>query len=199
MSIKGDGVIDLLGLALGYLALCPAPVVAIGGLQGTGKSTLARALAPSLGPPPGALIVRSDEIRKRLFGRAPEEPLPPDAYAEDVNARVNQCLVAQVRVAAENGHAVIADSTFLSPAMRQNFDACVSKPGTATVRIWLTAPLEVLERRILQRKGDASDATVAVLRASASQAATPAGWTPVNAEEKEEVLRIAQDLVAARA
>ena len=51
---------------------------AIGGLQGTGKSTLARALAPDLGPAPGALVLRSDEIRKRLLGRAPEETLPPE-------------------------------------------------------------------------------------------------------------------------
>jgi aminoglycoside phosphotransferase family enzyme len=43
-----------------YLRLAPAVVVGIGGLQGTGKSTLARALAPTLGAAPGALVLRSD-------------------------------------------------------------------------------------------------------------------------------------------
>ncbi len=54
----------------------------IGGLPGTGKSTLARALAPELGAAPGALVLRSDEIRKRRHGVAPEQRLPADAYAE---------------------------------------------------------------------------------------------------------------------
>ena len=55
-------------LALRLLAP-PAPVlVAIGGLSGTGKSALARALAPFLAPEPGAVVVRSDVERKILFG-----------------------------------------------------------------------------------------------------------------------------------
>ncbi len=61
-----------------------APVViAIGGLPGTGKSTLARALAPALGAAPGALVLRSDEIRKRQHGVQPEQRLPQSAYTED--------------------------------------------------------------------------------------------------------------------
>ena len=52
-------------------------LVAIGGLSGTGKSTLAAALAPSL----EARVLRSDVIRKRLFGFAPETRLPASAYA----------------------------------------------------------------------------------------------------------------------
>src|ERR1700710_2141791 len=70
-----------LAAAQRYLEPVPPIVIAIGGLQGTGKSTLARALAPELGPAPGALIVRSDETRKRLFATAPEARLPADAYS----------------------------------------------------------------------------------------------------------------------
>src|SRR5690606_25949162 len=54
----------------------PRPmVVAVGGLSGTGKSTLARGLAPSTGAVPGALVLRSDEIRKRLSGVSPDARL----------------------------------------------------------------------------------------------------------------------------
>ncbi|MFQ3623013.1 MAG: AAA family ATPase, partial [Acetobacteraceae bacterium] len=71
----------------------PAPLlVAIGGVQGTGKSTLARALAPALGAAPGALVLRSDEIRKRLAGAAPEERLPPDAYTAAASRHVYAAL-----------------------------------------------------------------------------------------------------------
>jgi hypothetical protein len=53
--------------ALAYLSPAPAFALAIGGLQGTDKSTLARCLAPRLGAAPGALILRSDEIRKHVW------------------------------------------------------------------------------------------------------------------------------------
>ena len=69
--------------ARSYLDLCArllrprsCRLVAIGGLSGTGKSTLAAALAPSL----GARVLRSDVIRKRLFDVAPETRLPASAY-----------------------------------------------------------------------------------------------------------------------
>ena len=63
-------------------------LVAIGGLSGTGKSALAAGLAPSL----GARVLRSDVIRKRLFGVAPETRLPASAYAPQVSRRVYRTL-----------------------------------------------------------------------------------------------------------
>jgi uncharacterized protein len=65
-------------LDLSVLLLRPRScrLVAIGGLSGTGKSTLAAGLAPSL----GARILRSDVIRKQLFGVAPETRLATRAY-----------------------------------------------------------------------------------------------------------------------
>src|SRR4051812_46534347 len=54
-----------LDAAEAMLAPPPPRLVAVGGLQGTGKSRLALALAPALGAAPGALVLRSDEIRKR--------------------------------------------------------------------------------------------------------------------------------------
>ena len=133
--------------ALRYIQPQAGAVIAIGGLPGTGKSTLARALAPELGPAPGALILRSDEIRKRLAGVAPEERLGPAAYSEDATRRVNDALLDGVRTAS--GHEVIADSTFLDPALR----AAVAGCGGPFTGIWLDAPLDVLERRVAARRG----------------------------------------------
>ena len=52
-----------LAAAEAYLAPAAPVMLAIGGLPGTGNSTQARRLAPELGPAPGAVILRSDEIR----------------------------------------------------------------------------------------------------------------------------------------
>ena len=65
-----------LELAAQFLRPRSCRLIAIGGLSGTGKSTLAAALAPCL----GARVLRSDVIRKRLFGVAPETQLPASAY-----------------------------------------------------------------------------------------------------------------------
>jgi len=67
-----------LELAARLLRPRPSRLIAIGGLSGSGKSTLAAALAPAI----GARVLRSDVIRKRLFGVAPETPLPASAYAQ---------------------------------------------------------------------------------------------------------------------
>ena len=64
-------------LARDFLDARAAPrLIAIGGLSGSGKSAVARAIAPHIGAFPGAVHVRSDIERKRLFGVGPLERLP---------------------------------------------------------------------------------------------------------------------------
>jgi aminoglycoside phosphotransferase family enzyme len=58
----------LLDQAIGYLVPAAPRLIAVGGLSGTGKSTLARSIAPALGMAPGAIVVRSDVIRKQICG-----------------------------------------------------------------------------------------------------------------------------------
>jgi aminoglycoside phosphotransferase family enzyme/predicted kinase len=172
--VEGDP--GFLDAALGYLRPAPDRVIAIGGLPGTGKSTLARALAPTLGAAPGALIARSDEIRKRLFGVAPEARLGPEGYTPAAGARVDAALLDAVRQSA--GHAVILDATFLSPALRDAVRAC-GRPFTG---IWLEAPVDELARRIRARSGDASDATEAVLHRLAARDPGVIDWHRVPAD-----------------
>ena len=119
----------------------PPVVVAIGGLPGTGKSTLARALAPELGNAPGALVLRSDEIRKRLHAVAPEERLPQSAYSDAASEAVFTELAALVRTAAAGGHAVIADATFVDMGHRKVVETAAREVGVAFVGLWLEAPL----------------------------------------------------------
>lgn len=181
-----------LAAALAYLRPAPALVIAIGGLPGTGKSTLARALAPQLGRAPGALVLRSDEIRKRLHGVAPEARLPASAYAPGVSARVFAQLTATAGEAAAGGQAAIGDATFLDPGHRAAIAAAAKAAGVTFLGLWLEAPLAALEARIAGRTGDASDATVAVLRAAASgDHAAPAGWVRIDATDARAALAAA--------
>jgi aminoglycoside phosphotransferase family enzyme/predicted kinase len=174
--------------ALKYLSPPTPMVIAIGGLQGTGKSTLARMLAPELGPAPGALIVRSDEIRKRLHGADPETRLTPDAYNAAANIATNAAVIAQATSAAESGHSVIVDSTFLNRAMRRDLVAAIRRLGVPFLGIWLHAPLPVLESRVVQRRDDASDATVAVLHRSIESDPGAGDWQSVDATDGAQAL-----------
>ena len=183
----GGGAADAvryLDLALACLRPVHPMVLAVGGLPGTGKSTLARAVAPALGPAPGALVLRSDEIRKRLHHAPPEQHLPPEAYGEAANRTVAAALIAAVRVAAAGGHTVIADATFLDAADRAAVAAAAASAGRPFLGVWLHAALPVLEARIARRTCDASDATVAVLRKAAAAEPAEPGWTRIDAGDR---------------
>jgi predicted kinase len=176
---RGDDPRALLAAAFACLEPAPQHLVAIGGLQGTGKSHLARRLAPSLGPAPGALVLRSDEIRKRRAGVAPEQRLPAAAYSEEESAAVFAELTSLAREAMQAGHAVIADGVFQREAER----ARIEDAGAPFTGLWLTAPMEVLRRRVAARKGDASDATVAILEQAARRDAGRITWHVVDATD----------------
>jgi aminoglycoside phosphotransferase family enzyme/predicted kinase len=192
----GDEARVYLRAAIAYLSPPPARVLAIGGLQGTGNSTIARAIAPELGPAPGALVLRSDELRKRLHGVAPEEKLPPEAYSQSANAAVNHALIDLARSGAAGGHGVIVDATFLDRTMRHDLETAIRAESIPFTGVWLQAPLAVLEQRIAARQGDASDATVAVLRQAAAADPGAGDWLAVDAGDGEQAVRDIRAAVA---
>jgi aminoglycoside phosphotransferase family enzyme/predicted kinase len=137
----------------------PPTLVAIGGLSGTGKSVLARGLAGLIEPPPGALIVRSDAVRKNLFGVAETTKLPEAAYQADVTARVYDTLSNTAERALAQGCSVALDAAYLREAERAGLADLARRHGARFVGLFLTADLATRLARIAQRKGDASDAT----------------------------------------
>jgi aminoglycoside phosphotransferase family enzyme/predicted kinase len=179
---------DYLDAALTYLDPSPPVIIAVGGLPGTGKSTLARALAPPVGGAPGALVLRSDEIRKRQHGVPPEQRLPQDAYTEAASTAVFAELSDTARTVAGGGHAVIADAMFQRPAQRSDIATAAAGAGVPFLGLWLTAPLQVLEARVHARSGDASDATVAVLHAAARNDDGGGDWLAIDASNADTAL-----------
>jgi uncharacterized protein len=183
--------------AIDYLRRQPAVLVAIGGLPGSGKSTLARTLAPVLGRPPGALVLRSDETRKRQHGVAPEQRLSQPAYSEAVSQAVFATLAADAAVAATAGQCVIADATFIATEHRHAVEDAAHSAGVPFVGLWLTATYDELERRIVGRTGDASDATVDVLRAAAREDPGGGTWHVIGSQGAANDLALAQEVLHA--
>jgi uncharacterized protein len=135
----------------------------VGGLSGTGKTTLARALAPRLGAAPGALHLRSDVLRKLLAGVAELERLPSAAYTAQSSAAVYDALCRQAAAALSAGQAVVADALFARPQERAAIEAVAQRAGVPFSGLWLEASPAVMAERVAARRDDASDATVAVV------------------------------------
>lgn len=170
-----------LDLAIGLLSP-PAPrLVAIGGLPGTGKTTLARALAPQLPPVPGAIVLRSDVIRKELAGIDPLTRLGLKGYTKAMTRRTYKTLLARAGAVLTSGHSVIVDAVSARPADRAAIEAVARRLGAGFTGLWLDAPVEVLEERIAQRRADASDATVELVRKSDLYRTGAIAWHRIDA------------------
>jgi len=197
---------DLARAYLGFAARIVAPVVprlvAVGGLSGTGKSTMARALAARLGGPAGAVHLRSDTIRKRLFGVRPLDRLPDGAYAPGVGARVYEEMVRLARLSLETGTSVIVDAVFAKAAERAEIGRLAEEMGLPLEGLWLEAPADVLEARVAAREKDGrdpSDAGVEVLRKQLSYDPGPLDWERVDASgTPKEALGLAREALHLR-
>ena len=171
-----------LAAALRHLHPEPPRLFAVGGMSGTGKTTLARAVAPQLGASPGAVVLRSDEVRKRLSGVAPTDRLPPGAYAPGMSDRVHAALFAEAKSLLAAGRSVILDATFLDPEHRGAAADLADRLGLPFAAVWLEGTPEVLKTRLAGRSGDASDADVQTLEQQAKRDAGSIAWPRLRAE-----------------
>jgi hypothetical protein len=177
---------EYLALADGLLHDAGPCVIAIGGFSGSGKSTLARGLAPRVGRVPGAVVLRSDEIRKRLCGVSPLERLGAEGYSPTVSAEVYATLARHARTAARAGHSVIIDAVFANSGERTAIERVAADASVPFAGVWLDAPAPVLSDRTERRHGDASDATADVVRMQLAEGAGAIEWRRVDASASEE-------------
>jgi aminoglycoside phosphotransferase family enzyme/predicted kinase len=150
-------------LAQSYLVPAGPRLIAIGGLSGSGKSAVARAIAPLIGAFPGAVHVRSDVERKRLFGVAPSDRLPASAYAPEISDRVYAMCRKRALMALEGGQAVIVDAVHAKKEERDALAALAAQKGVPFTGLWLEAPARLMRERVAARTGDVSDATADVI------------------------------------
>jgi aminoglycoside phosphotransferase family enzyme/predicted kinase len=158
-------------------------LIAIGGLSGSGKSAAAAGLAPLVGAFPGAVHIRSDVERKRMFGAAPEERLPPSAYTQAISDQVYAICRKRAAMALEGGATVILDAVHAKPEEREAAAALARKMRVPFTGLWLEAPPEILRQRVASRRGDVSDATPEVVETQLGYALGPQSFRPIDAAQ----------------
>jgi uncharacterized protein len=176
------------GAALRFLDPVAPCLVAVGGPSGTGKSTLAARLAPSFGAAPGALHVRSDVERKRLFNGGLTERLPAKAYGFDTTALVYDELRSLAETALAGGRSVIVDATYRKWPERKEIENLALRMRVPFLGLWLDAPIEIRNSRVVRRQNDISDATAAVVMAQAGDDMGPIEWRRFDASAPIEAL-----------
>ncbi|BCH33314.1 hypothetical protein MesoLjLc_52440 [Mesorhizobium sp. L-8-10] len=181
-------------LAMSLLEVTPARLIAIGGLSGSGKTTVAEALAPSVGAPPGARIVESDRIRKAIHGVSAETRLPDKAYRPEVSETVYRQMAWRAELILAEGGCVIADATFEKEKNRHLIGDAAGRLELPFVGIWLEAEPALLWRRVSERQGGPSDATIDILSRQLDRTSGAIDWHRVDAsatpqEVADEILR----------
>ncbi len=137
----------------------PPRLIAVGGKSGTGKSVLARDMAHLIAPPPGALVLRSDVIRKQLYHVAEHATLSPETYTPEASNRVYQAMLKHAAHTLGQGVSVILDAVFLKPVERGAAEAVARDAKVDFRGIFLTAGRATRLHRVVSRQDDASDAT----------------------------------------
>jgi len=193
-----------LDFALKMLEETPPRLIAVGGLSGTGKSTVAKEIAARTGGALGAVHLRSDIIRKRMFGVGPLDRLPGEAYAPGVGERVYEEMRSLARTALDAGMSVVTDAVFARDEERRAVEELSSQAGMAFAGLWLEAPASVLEKRVAAREKegrDPSDAGVEVLQKQLAYDLGKIEWARVDASgtPKETLARALEALACAPA
>lgn len=179
-------VLETLALARSYLQPPRPRLIAVGGLSGTGKSTLAARIAPGVGAAPGALHLRSDLERKALAGVGETEPLAPDTYTVVASARVYDRLMHRAELALRAGHSVVVDAVFARQDERERVSAIAAACGAPFSGVWLVADAAKMKERVAARRGDASDATVEVVERQLQGETGPIDWIVIDASHGPE-------------
>lgn len=182
-----------LAAASAYLDPTPPRLIAVGGLSGSGKSRLGRDLAPFLGAAPGAVVVRSDVLRKQMMGVDIDSPLGEAGYSAEATEQTYDALYATAAEALSGGRSVVADAVFARPDQRRRIEEIATRAGCPFHGFWLKAPPDVMAARIVGRGRNASDATPAVLTRQLAYDLGEIAWSHIDSSgSKEQTVRAAR-------
>ena len=166
------GARKLTSAALRHLRAGVVTLALVGGLPGTGKSTLAEKLADQL----GWVVLSSDRVRKELAGLEQDQPAAAGfgtgIYAQTWTDRTYAELLNRAGELLSMGESVIVDATWSSEAHRQAAAAIAAHREAELVQLECVTPQEVAATRIAGRAGNASDATAAIAACLAAE------WSP---------------------
>ena len=150
-------------LAFNYLKAKRRPfLVATCGLIGSGKTTLAKELASKL----GAVLVRSDSIRKLSLGLSPSEhrfePFGEGIYSSEITERIYNLMMEIAGKVIKEYYPVILDGSFSKRWQRNLVKELSSELKIPYLFLYTKCPYELLLER-LQKREDISDGRPEIL------------------------------------
>lgn len=170
--VQGDAgaridAVEHLELALRHLERGAVRLVLVGGLPGTGKTTVGGALADRV----GAVLLSSDRIRKELAGidpgRSAAAPYGTGLYDTTHTEAVYGELLRRAEELLGRGESVVLDASWISSAHRTAAAELAARSGSALVQLECRAGADTARRRIRSRGVTPSDATAEVATAMA--------------------------------
>ncbi|MDA0632072.1 AAA family ATPase [Nonomuraea sp. MCN248] len=164
---------ELAELTLRHLRAGAVTLVLVGGTPGTGKTTVAAAVADRL----GYTLLSSDRVRKELAGIGAEVPAPAPfgegIYSREWTERTYRELLSRARSLLLRGEPVILDASWSDAGHRKAAEDLAERTSSDLVALRCTALPQLVEERLAGRRGGISDAGPAV---AAALAATAAPW-----------------------
>ena len=163
----------------------------VGGLPGTGKSTLAQ----SLGEQAGFCVVRSDVVRKELAASLSQEgSTRPGAiafgqgiYSPEWTERTYAECLSRAREQLFEGNRVLVDANFREEGQRCSFLQMALQAGVPAILLFCEASPGVARSRLDARRDDASDADWSVYQQVARR------WEEIAPDTRRQMAEIATD------
>jgi uncharacterized protein len=186
-------------LCLDHLERARVRLVLVGGLPGTGKSTLAAGVANA----DGWLLLRSDEVRKSLAGLRSDDdasaPYRTGIYDPDRTEEVYAELLDRAAVALARGESVVLDASWTDRGFRRRAAELAERTSSDLVELQCTVPTAVAAARLTRRRWNGKDASDADPDVAARMAVRADSWpsaTRLSTEaEPAAVLEVALSLV----
>ncbi|WP_193241553.1 bifunctional aminoglycoside phosphotransferase/ATP-binding protein [Streptomyces phaeolivaceus] len=160
----------LITTTLRHLRVSAVGVTLVGGLPGSGKSTLSGALADRM----GVTLLSSDRLRKELAG-IPAEQSAAAAYGEGLygpewTGRTYAALLGRASSLLSRGESVVLDATWRDPTQREAALSMAERAHADLVALHCHAPGDVTTTRLAARAPGMSDAGPDVATAMAASA-----------------------------
>ncbi len=131
------------------------------GVSGSGKTWVASRLASAM----GAIHVRSDVERKRLFGMTADARSSadekPGLYGRAASQQTYERLLNVAQTVVKAGFPVLVDATFLAPRYRDQFARLADDQRLPFVILDCQASAETLRARVAKRSRQGKDASEA--------------------------------------